>query len=147
MSAHTVQTTIQIANSPEQVIEYLAEPDHRTLYLPSLKSITNFQGDAHSAGSSWNWCWSLLGVDFEGSASCTEYEPGSCFAFTTKGGIQSTFTYRATADGDGTSLTITVDFNTPLAVLALPGVDGLLEKTKQSETESIAQNLKTILDQ
>ena len=44
-------------------------------------------------------------------------------------------------------MTITVDFEVPAAVAALPGGEGLLTTMEQSEAEKTVQNLKAILDQ
>ncbi|MAV37640.1 MAG: hypothetical protein CMJ59_19530 [Planctomycetaceae bacterium] len=147
MPSHTVEAVAQISNPPEDVIAYVANAQNRTLYLAPLTSISNVQGESTEVGSSWSWCWSMLGIDFEGVGTCTQYEAGKCYAFKTEGGIESTFTYRVEADGNGSTLTITVDFETPAAVLALPGGEGLLEKLEQSEAETTVQNLKSILDQ
>ena len=145
MSSQSAEAHVQINNSPQAVIEYIANVENRPLYLPSLKSVSNIEGE--SVGSSWTWCWSLLGIDFEGTASCTQHEAGQSYAFKTEGGIESTFTYQAEADGEGTSLSIRVDFDLPESVLSQVGVDGLLASAKQKETDAVVENLKTILDQ
>ena len=90
---------------------------------------------------------SLLGIDFEGTATCTQHESGQSYAFKTEGGIESTFTYLAEADGTGTKLTIRVDFELPASILSLAGLDGLLASAKQKEIETVTENLKTILNQ
>ena len=145
MASQSAEAQVQINNSPQAVIEYIANVENRPLYLPSLKSVSNIEGE--SVGSSWTWCWSLLGIDFEGTASCTQHEAGQSYAFKTEGGIESTFTYQAEADGEGTSLSIRVDFDLPESVLSQVGVDGLLASAKQKETDAVVENLKTILDQ
>ena len=145
MSAQSATAQVQINNSPQAVIEYIANTENRPLYLSSLKSISNIEGE--SVGGSWTWCWSLLGIDFEGTATCTQYEAGQSYAFKTEGGIESTFTYQAEADGEGTRLTIRVDFELPESILSQVGVDGLLAAAKQKEADAVVENLKTILDQ
>ena len=145
MSAQSATAQVQINNSPQAVIEYIANTENRPLYLSSLKSISNIEGE--SVGGSWTWCWSLLGIDFEGTATCTQYEAGQSYAFKTEGGIESTFTYQAEADGEGTKLTIRVDFELPESILSQVGVDGLVAAAKQKEVDAVVENLKTILDQ
>jgi carbon monoxide dehydrogenase subunit G len=145
MSTQTASAEVHVNNSPEAVIEYIANVENRPLYLPSLKSVTNIEGE--SVGCSWTWCWSLLGIDFEGTASCTQHEAGQSYAFKTEGGIESTFSYQAEATDGGTKLTIHVDFELPESILSQAGVDGLLAAAKQKETEAVVENLKTILDQ
>ncbi len=145
MTTQTAEAQVQINNSPQAVIDYIANIENRPSYLPSLKSVSNIEGD--SVGATWTWCWSLLGIDFEGTATCTQHEAGQSYAFKTEGGIESTFAYQAEADGDGTKLTIRVDFDLPESILSQVGVDGLLAAAKQKDVDAVIENLKTILDQ
>lgn len=145
MASQSAEAEVQINNSPQAVIEYIANVDNRPLYLPSLTSVSNLEGE--SVGSSWTWCWSLLGIDFEGTGTCTQHEAGQIYAFKTEGGIESTFTYQAESDGEGTRLTIRVEFDLPESLLSTVGVEGLLASAKQKEADAVVENLKTILDQ
>jgi carbon monoxide dehydrogenase subunit G len=145
MTTQTAEAEVQVNNSPQAVIDYVANIENRPSYLPSLKSVSNIEGEA--VGARWTWCWSLLGIDFEGTATCTQHEAGQSYAFKTEGGIESTFTYQAEADGAGTRLTIHVEFAPPASILSLAGLDGLLASAKQKEVDAVVENLKTILDQ
>jgi len=145
MTTQTAEAEVQVNNSPQAVIDYVANIENRPSYLPSLKSVSNIEGEA--VGARWTWCWSLLGIDFEGTATCTQHEAGQLYAFKTEGGIESTFTYQAEADGAGTRLTIQVEFAPPASILSLAGLDGLLASAKQKEVDAVVENLKTILDQ
>ena len=145
MSAQSATAQVQINNSPQAVIEYIANTENRPLYLSSLKSISNIEGE--SVGGSWTWCWTLLGIDFEGTATCTQHEAGQCYAFRTEGGIESTFTYGVEADGEGTKLTMQVDFELPESALSQAGINNWLASSKQQEADATLENLKTILDQ
>ena len=89
----------------------------------------------------------LLGVEFEGTGRCVEYEAGRRYSFTTEGGIASRFTYQAEHTDAGTSISIRMEFDVPDSLLSRIGIDNLIESAKQSETEEVANNLKTILDQ
>ena len=145
MSAQSATAQVQINNSPQAVIEYIANTENRSLYLSSLKSISNIEGE--SVGGSWTWCWTLLGIDFEGTAACTQHEAGQCYVFETKGGIESTFTYRTEADGEGTQLSMQVNFDLPESALSHAGINNWLASSKQQEADATLENLKTILDQ
>ena len=147
MASRTVKSVVSISNSPKAVITYVTDMQNRTLYLNPLQSISNLQGQATEVGSSWSWSWVMLGVELEGVGICTEYEAGKRYAFRTEGGIVSTFAYQSEPAEGGAKLTITVDFEVPAAVAALPGGESLLTDMEQSETEKTVQNLKAILDQ
>jgi uncharacterized membrane protein len=146
MSKSTVQTEISINNTPEAVIAYVADVNNRPLFLASLKSVSDIEGEPLAVGTTWRWKWDMLGAEFEGSGRCLAHDPGQRYSFTTEGGISSTFTYEATATDAGTSLTIRVEFEAPDSLLSRMGVDSLLESLKQGDAEKAAQNLKVILD-
>ena len=147
MSTSTVQVNVQINKTPEAVISYVADVRNRPLFLPSLKSISDINGDPAAVGTTWRWTWVLLGVEFEGTGRCLEHETGRRYSFTTEGGLSSKFTYQAESAGDGTSLTIDVEFEVPGTLLSRVGIDDLLEGAKKRDVDQVAQNLKVILEQ
>ena len=87
MSKKTAEVNVQINNTPEAVIEYIADVNNRALYLPSLKSVSDVQGEPTEVGTSWRWTWLMLGVEFEGVGRSVAYEPGRRYVFVTEGGI------------------------------------------------------------
>ena len=146
MSTNTVQEEVSINNTPEAVIGYVADVNNRPLYLPSLKSVSDIEGEPSAVGTTWRWKWVMLGAEFEGTGRCLEHRPGQRYSFTTEGGITSKFTYEARATDDGTNLTIRVDFEVPESLLSRLGLESLLESLKKGDAELAAQNLKVILD-
>ena len=146
MSKSTVQTEVSINNTPEAVIGYVADVNNRPLYLPSLKSVSDIEGEPSAVGTTWRWKWNMLGAEFEGSGRCLEHVPGQRYSFTTEGGIASTFTYEAAASDGGTNLTIRVDFEVPETLLSRLGLESLLESLKKGDADQAAQNLKVILE-
>ena len=146
MSKSTVQTEVSINNTPEAVIGYVADVNNRPLFLPSLKSVSDIEGEPTAVGTTWRWKWAMFGAEFEGSGRCLEHTPGQRYSFTTEGGIVSTFTYEATATDGGTNLSIRVDFEVPDTLLSRLGLESLLESLKKGDADQAAQNLKVILD-
>jgi carbon monoxide dehydrogenase subunit G len=140
MSKQKVQTSVNINNTPEAVMAYIADLKKRSLYLPSLKAVEDVKGGP-GAGATWKWTWVLLGVEFQGTGRCLEYQPGKHYSFVTEGGLQSTWTYKAAPDGAGTKLTIDVEYTPPQGLL--PRLRG---DSHKAEVEQVSQNLKTILD-
>lgn len=137
-----VHATALIKNTPDAVLGYIADVNNRTFFLPSLKSITNVQGSPAGADTTWDWSWVLLGVEFHGTGSSLNYEPGKTYSIKTEGGIESTWTYEVTPEGSDTRLKISVDYQPPQSVIAK-----LKSGHHQSEVDLVIQNLKTILDQ
>ena len=106
MTAQQVKSSGAIDNTPETVLGYIADVRNRTFYLPSLKAITDVQGEPTSASTTWKWTWVLIGMEFTGTGKSVAYEPGKRYAFKTDGGIDSTWTYTVAPEGKGTRLTL-----------------------------------------
>jgi carbon monoxide dehydrogenase subunit G len=143
----TIDVQAHIDNTPEAVIRYIADVRNRPLYLPSLKSVSDVQGEPSAAGTSWRWTWVELGMEFEGRGRCLECQPGKLYSFRTEGGIASTWTYLAEPDGKGTKLSIHVEYEVPERARPRLPSDAIAEAMKKTEAERVVLNLKHILDQ
>jgi carbon monoxide dehydrogenase subunit G len=145
--AHTIDVQAHIDNTPEAIIGYIADVRNRPLYLPSLKSVSDIQGEPSAAGTSWRWTWVSLGMEFEGRGRCLQHEPGKLYSFRTEGGIASTWTYRAEGEGKGTRLSIHIEYEIPERARPRLPSDAIAEAMKKTEADRVVQNLKHILDQ
>jgi carbon monoxide dehydrogenase subunit G len=139
MTKQKVQTSVKIENTPQAVMDYIANVSNRPLYLPSLKSVEDIKGSGK--GTTWKWTWGILGVEFQGTARCLDYQPGKSYSFHTEGGLESIWTYQAAAEGNGTRLTIEMEYSVPQSILSQLRAD-----PHKAEVEQVIQNLKTILD-
>jgi carbon monoxide dehydrogenase subunit G len=142
----TLHADAHIDNSPEAVIEYIADVRNRPLFLPMLKSVSDIQGDPAAAGTTWKWTWAVLGMEFEGRARCLEHEPGHRYSFQSEGGIESRWTYQAEAEGSGAKLTVDLEYTVPERAIPLLPIDSAAEAMRKAEIDRAVQNLKTILD-
>jgi len=145
MTKQQVKASGVIDNTPDAVLGYIADVRNRTFYLPSLKAVSDVKGDPAGANTSWKWTWVLLGMEFVGTGRSTAYEPGKTYSFRTEGGIESSWTYTVTPGGNGTRLTIEVEYEPPTGILSrLRGGDS--QARHQAEVDHVLQNLKAILD-
>jgi carbon monoxide dehydrogenase subunit G len=144
---NSIEANATIDNTPEAVLAYVADVRNRPYYLPSLKTVTDVKdaGD-HGAGTTWKWSWLALGMEFAGAGECLKYEPGKVYAFRTTGGISSTWTYTATAKGNGTDLHVKVEYDVPESARSRLPLPSVAESLKKAETERVVANLKAILD-
>jgi uncharacterized membrane protein len=145
MSQGHIDVSVHIDNTPDAVITYVADVKHRPLFIGPLKSVTDIEGEPSAAGTRWKWTWVALGMEFEGVAECLQHDEGKVYSFKTEGGITSTWTYRAEADGDGTTLSINVDYEVPQSALARVPAEAVAERMKTAEAERVADNLQLIL--
>jgi carbon monoxide dehydrogenase subunit G len=139
MTKQKVQAGVSVDNTPEAVMNYIADVRNRPLYLPSLKAIQDIKGSG--TGTTWKWTWVIFGLEFQGTGRCLDYQPGKSYTFKTEGGLESTWTYQAAAEGNGTRLTIEVEYTVPERILPR-----LRSDPHKAEVEQVIQNLKTILD-
>jgi carbon monoxide dehydrogenase subunit G len=145
MSKRNVQLTVAINNTPEAVIGFVSDIRNRSKYLQSLKSISDIEGEPGEVGTTWKWSWDFLDHEFEGTGQCQEFEAGRRYSFATEGGITSQFTYQAEPAGEGTNLTIDVEFEVPEALAKMDGLADLLAGAKQRGQASV-QALKEMLE-
>jgi hypothetical protein len=144
VTAQRVRAEVSINNAPEAVLGYVADVRNRTFFLPSLKSLSEVQGAPIGADTTWQWTWVLFGMEFVGTGRSLEYQPGRLYSFQTEGGIASTWTYRVAKEGQGTRLTIDVEYQAPDTVLGR--IRGGSQASHKAEIDLVTQNLKTILD-
>jgi hypothetical protein len=144
MTVQQVKASGVIDNTPESVLGYIADVRNRTFYLPSLKAISNIQGEPASASTTWKWTWVLMGMEFVGTGRSIAYEPAQRYSFKTEGGIDSTWTYTVAPEGKTTRLSIQVEYQPPTSVLAR--LRGESQARHQAEVDHVLQNLKSILD-
>ncbi len=140
------QSTAHIKNQPEAVLAFIADVRNRTRYLPSLKSLTEIKGEPAAVGTTWKWKYAVLGHELEGTGRSVAYETGKRYSFTTEGGVQSTWIYRVEPDGDGTQLSVDVEFQLPEALKAkLPPAEEI-DALMKAEGEQVINRLKAILE-
>jgi carbon monoxide dehydrogenase subunit G len=147
MATETFETSVQIANTPKAVIDYVADARNRPLFFPSLKSISDLKGDPSAVGTTWKWTFATLGMEFQGTGRCLKHEPGKLYSFQTDGGIGSTFTYKAEPEGKGTRLTIHLEYSVPDKARSRLPAPAVGQAMMRAEAERVSQNLKNILDQ
>ena len=146
MSELSIDISAKIENTPEAVMNYIANVRNRPFYLPSLKGVSDIKEVPAGAGTTWKWTWVSFGMEFQGLGRCMQFEPGKLYSFKTEGGIESTWTYKAAPAGQGTTLSLHVDYAIPDGARSRLPSDKIRETMKKSEAEQAVQNLKVILD-
>jgi uncharacterized membrane protein len=142
-----VARSVVIRNSPDRVIDYIADVNNHVAFIGPLKSVTDLAGDPRQAGTKWTWTFVMAGVEFSGSAETVSYKARREFSYKTTSGILSTFTYSCEpADGNGTKLEMKVSYEVPKSLLAKTQ-SAVIEKLNDAEGDRAVQNIKVILDE
>ena len=105
-------------------------------------------------GTTWEWVYSLAGVELAGKAETVRFVPGKEFVYKTTTGAKSTFTYRADAAGGGgggggggkkTKLSLNVEYEVPVNALGKMKAS-VFEKLNDAEGKRVVENLKALLE-
>jgi uncharacterized membrane protein len=140
-----VSKSVTVNHSPAEVIEYIADVSNHPAFIGPLKSVSDLAGDPRKPGTSWTWVFVMAGVEISGSAETIKYEPGRLFSYRTTSGALSTFEYSAAQEGDGTKVTINVDYEIPDTLLGKVQAP-VVERLNDLDGQRAVDNLKVILD-
>jgi uncharacterized membrane protein len=140
-----VAKSVVISNTPDRIMEYIADVRNHPAFIGPLKGVSNLGGDAKRAGTSWDWTFIMAGIELTGKAETLEYVPGQRFRYRTTTGAESTFTYSAAAEGAGTKVTVDVTYDVPKTIAGKLQA-AVVEKWNDAEGTRAVENLKAILD-
>lgn len=140
-----VSKSVTVGRPAGEVIEYIADVSNHPAFIGPLKSVADLSGDPRKPGTSWTWVFVMAGVELSGSAETLKYEPGRLFSYRTTSGALSTFEYTASGQGDGTRVTINVEYEIPETLLGK--VQGpVVQRLNDLDGQRAVDNLKVILD-
>ena len=143
-----VAQSLEVNSSPDSVMDYIIDITNHPAFIGPLKSVTNIKGDVKKPGTTWDWVYSLAGVELAGKAETVRFVPGKEFVYKTTTGAKSTFTYRADATGGGakkTKLSLNVDYEVPINALGKMKAS-VFEKLNDAEGKRVVENLKALLE-
>ena len=141
-----VAQSLEVNSSPDSVMDYIIDITNHPAFIGPLKSVTNIKGDVKKPGTTWDWVYSLAGVELAGKAETVRFVPGKEFVYKTTTGAKSTFTYRAdSAGGKKTKLSLNVDYEVPVNALGKMKAS-VFEKLNDAEGKRVVENLKALLE-
>jgi uncharacterized membrane protein len=142
-----VAQSLEVNTSPESVMDYIIDITNHPAFIGPLKSVSNIKGDVKKPGTTWDWVYSLAGVELAGKAETVRFVPGKEFVYKTTTGAKSTFTYRAdSAGGKKTKLSLNVDYEVPTNALGKMKAS-VFEKLNDAEGKRVVENLKALLEE
>lgn len=127
-------------------MEYIVDVSNHPAFIGPLKSVTNIKGDVRKPGTSWDWVYSLAGVELTGKAETVRFTPGKEFVYKTTTGAKSTFTYSAAPSGKKTKLSLNVDYEVPTSALGKMKAS-MFEKLNDAEGKRVVENLRALLEE
>jgi uncharacterized membrane protein len=134
-----------LINAPvEDVFAYHSDPRNSPEYWPSFIEVKDIE-ELPNGGKKYSWVYKMAGIRFNGMTTTTEFEKNQLITTKSEGGIDSTFSYTYKAEGDGTRLSMMVDYSVPVPVLGKLAESFIL-KMNEREADTVMANLKDRLE-
>jgi carbon monoxide dehydrogenase subunit G len=141
-----VTGSIDIQAPRDKVFDFIATPDKATTFVPGLNRISQVGPAQPEVGRTWEYEFNWFGVVVAGQSACTQCQRPDAYQFQTQTGAKSTWTYRFDALGDGTRLTLSVEFEEPSNLLARYAAQGTLKKMNEDRGREALANIKALLE-
>lgn len=141
-----VAQSLEVTCSPESLMEYIVDVTNHPAFIGPLKSVDNLSGDVRQPGTSWDWVYSLAGIELSGKAETVRFLPGKEFVYKTTTGARSTFTYRADTSAGKTRLSFDVEYEVPQNMLGKMQLS-VFERLNDQESKRVVENLKALLEE
>ena len=141
-----VAQSLEVSCSPGSVMDYIIDVTNHPAFIGPLKSVKNIKGDVKKPGTSWDWVYSLAGIELSGKAETVRFVPGKEFVYKTTTGAVSTFTYRTDPAGAKTKLSLNVEYEVPTNALGKMKAS-VFEKLNDAEGKRVVENLKALLEE
>ena len=138
-----IQTTIPTTR--EQLFDFLTTPGQVRLVLPGLIESTNISELPLKVGSTFDYKYQMYGVIVEGKWEVLQVESPSRYEARTTGGAVSTWKYELKEVGDGTQLSLALEYEIPESLLGKVKV-GLLKTINEKEAQHFFENLRAVFE-
>jgi hypothetical protein len=134
-----LEKTISINAPPTTLLTYLSELTHLQTIWPGLITIEDIQRLAHG-GRSFRWARKLCDVRFEGVGESSVDVNRQQATIKTTGGLVSEMRFGLTPEGEGTQVTLAIDYVLPTPLFRKYSPQGL-QRQYEHEAEILLLNL------
>ena len=138
-----VHKSIEIKAPVKEVFAYLDDPEKEPEWMSNMIEVSNVKGSG--VGKHFDWTYKLVGMKFKGESTLTQDIPEKLLVAETKGGIESTWTFKFEQRKDVTVLDLDIDYKIPLPVLGKVAEKMLLKRSAR-DAETDLMNIKDRLE-
>jgi len=141
-SMATIKRSFSVKVPPEQVFAFLADHTNDPQWLPGLVDVRNFSGE----GTDYRWelTYKMAGISFNITGRVLEHDPPRRHVVETRSGVVSTWDWTLEPEGDGTRLSLRMEYTVPVVALGKLAEKLLLHQNEKAADEGMA-NLQRIL--
>ena len=139
-----VMKSISIEAPVEQVFGYINVPTNLPEIWPSMVEAKEVE-KLPNGGNRFKWVYKMAGMRLEGTSEDTDVIANQHVIGTTKGGIESTTTWKTEAEGAGTKVTFIAEYSVPLPLVGKMA-EKFIIKVNEKEAETLLANLKARME-
>ncbi len=143
----TITRSIEINAPLEKVFDFVSKPENWTRYVTSLIAVENVSDTPIKPGTTFDWTYRMLGMDFNGKGRVLEYEKNSKFKMTMEGQFPITETYLFDGDSNKTRLTVQIEYELPGKLLGVLADRVVVEKLNVKEADTVLDKVKTLCEE
>lgn len=141
-----ITRTININAPLLKVFDYVTNPENWTRYVTSLIDVKNVSNKTPVPGTTFEWVYRMLGMNFSGKGSVIEYEKDKRFTIKMEGAFPIKETYNFEDVGGSTRLTFEIDYEMPGQILGVIANSRLVEKLNIREADTVLEKVKTLCE-
>jgi ligand-binding SRPBCC domain-containing protein len=146
-SMASIKKNIEINSSLEHVFDFVSNPDNWTRYVTSLMAVENTSEVPIKIGTTFQWTYRMLGMDFQGTGKVLEYEKDNKFSIRMEGHFPITETYTFAGDSEKTTLGFQIDYELPGKVLGVLADRAVIEKLNVKEADTVLDKVKIMCEE
>ena len=133
-----------VVNAPaDKVFAYVTEPTTMAEWLVSMVEARDVIGSGE--GQQYEWTYKMAGLQLRGQSTVVEHVPNEVSVHQSIGSIDSSWTLGVEPHGEGTTLTVEVEYTIPIPVLGKMAERFLLQRDARDLEQSLT-NVKEMLE-
>ena len=141
-----VTKTIKINAPVKKVFYYITNPDNWTRYVTSLVGVRNISSKSPETGTTFEWTYRMLGINFDGRGTVVEFLRDKKFAIEMDGSFPTRESYLFEGNSDSTMLTIEINYEVHGRILCVLANRLVVEKLNKREADAVLKKVKTICE-
>mgnify|MGYP001825925249 FL=1 len=115
----TIEHSITINAPTEKVFEYIDNPLNDPEWMIGMMEVTEVEG-LPGVGRHFHWTFKMVGIPLKGQSTTIEHVPNRRTVTESQGGVSSTWAADVEPEGNGTKLTMKVDYTIPCLLYTSP---------------------------
>jgi uncharacterized membrane protein len=134
-----IHKSVEIYAPVKRVFEYIDDPEKDPEWMTSMTEVKDVTGTG--AGKHFKWTYRMAGITLNGESTFKEEIPEKKIVVETKGGVESTWTFKFEPHKDATVLDLDIDYTIPVPVLGNLA-EMLIHNRNEREAEVCLLNIR-----